>query len=262
MRKIKEHTLQKLKYFEKYLSAYLLATKKLPKKYYIDAFAGMGKCILDKTGKIIDGSVLIALKNKNSFNGYLFIEKDKKIYEELEKNIKEENINKERLENVKIKNEDSNDFLLNLYKRISENDGYLILLDPEGPELFWNTISHLSKINKADLLILYPYDMSLVRLAKNYPEMIDKFYGSHEWSNIYEQRKNAADANKKLLEFYINNLKKLGFYYTAYRQIRRGIRSGKPLYHLILATRSLVGVKIMADIFNKELDGQKKLLKS
>lgn len=72
MRKVKEHTLQKLKYFEKYINAYLNATKKLSKKYYIDAFAGTGKCILEKTREIKDGSAIIALKAKISFDGYIY----------------------------------------------------------------------------------------------------------------------------------------------------------------------------------------------
>ena len=46
MRRIKSYTVEKLTYFSKYVKAYLKATKRLPEKYYIDAFAGTGKCIL------------------------------------------------------------------------------------------------------------------------------------------------------------------------------------------------------------------------
>ena len=46
MRRVKNHTAEKLKYFKKYIEGYLVATKRLPEKYYIDAFAGTGKCIL------------------------------------------------------------------------------------------------------------------------------------------------------------------------------------------------------------------------
>lgn len=261
MRKIKEHTQQKLKYFEKYLNAYLNATKRLSKKYYIDAFAGTGKCILDKTNEIKDGSTLIALKSKKPFDIYVFIEKDKDRFKELEQNIKNENIDENRRKNIKLKNDDANIFLSNISKYISDYNGCLIFLDPEGPELFWNTIIYLAKIKKVDILILYPYDMSLVRLTKDYKEKLDKFYGDPKWLNIYNKRNNPSDAREKLLHFYTGNLRKLGFTYTTYRQIRKNLRSGKPLYHLILATRNYAGVKIMEDIFGKELDNQKKLIK-
>lgn len=257
MRKIKQHTLQKLEYFEKYINAYLSATKRLPKKYYIDAFAGCGKCVVDKMQKIVYGSPLISLKSKNVFDSYILIEQNKKNFKELEITIDGAGISKERIESIKLYNKDCNKFLKNFH--FDSNAGHLIFLDPEGPELLWETIYSLSKVKKADLLILYPYDMALVRLVKDYKEKLNKFYGTTSWLNIYEIRKNAADAKKKLLDFYINNLKKLGFELVVYRQIRTKIREGKPLYHLILATHSPVGDKIMSDIFGKELDGQTSL---
>ncbi|MDO8529047.1 MAG: three-Cys-motif partner protein TcmP [bacterium] len=265
MRKIKQHTLQKLKYFEKYLNAYLLATKKLPKKYFIDAFAGTGKCIVNNSGNEVnnsgnevDGSAMIALKAKNSFNGYLLIENKKGNIVELKSKIEKE-IPTERKLAAKVLHEDCNEYLKDLYKSIYPYSGYLIFLDPEGPELFWETIRCLSKINKADLLILYPYDMSLVRLTKNFKDKLDKFYGTGDWRKIYSERKTPLDSKQGLLNFYMDNLKNIGFKHTTCRQIRTGFRNGKSLYHLILASRSPIASKIMSQIFDKELDGQRKL---
>ena len=257
MRKIKPHTLQKLKYFEKYLKAYLVVTKRLPKKYYVDAFAGCGKCIIEKTKKIVDGSSLIALLTENAFDGYMLIEQTQKNFKELQTAISKANIHEERLNVTKLYNEDCNELL----KKVNFNNsvGYLVFLDPVGPESLWKTIASLSKIRKMDLLILYPYDMSLVRLTKDYPEQLDKFYGTNEWFDIYENRTSAADSKKKLLDLYINNLRKLGFEFVIYKQIRTRIRAGNSLYHLLLATHSPIGKKIMSEIFDKELDGQKKL---
>lgn len=277
MRRIKSHTIEKLEYVRKYIEAYLVATKRLSTKYYIDAFAGSGTCILcdincNSTGgikcqkcgrgKIVDGSALISLKTKNEFSRYIFIDIDEQCKKELEENKKGLSL---ALQNkIRIIKENSNDILNNFFKYISEYAGCLIFLDPEGPELEWETIIHLSKIVRVDLLILYPYDMSLVRLTtSDYGEKLDKFYGNPNWSNVYKDINNydAPKRKKAMLDYYINNLKCLGFKYVVYKQIRRRLRIGKPLYHLLLVSHNQAAAKIMEDIFNKELDGQQSLIR-
>lgn len=274
MRRIKSHTLEKLEYFRKYIEAYLVATKRLPIKYYIDAFAGSGKCVLcdEKCnskgglrcqkcgkGKLVDGSAMISLKTKNTFSGYLFIDLNKNYVKELEEFIKE--LDQILQKKILVKNSDSNAVLKNIYKYILKYAGCLIFLDPEGPELEWETIKYLSKINKADLLILYPYDIALVRLTSNYTEKLDKFYGTPDWIKIYKDKNNFNPEKRKmaLLTSYIKNLEKLGFKYVVCKPIRRRLRGGKPLYHLILASHHPAAKKIMEDIFNKELDGQQRI---
>ena len=274
MRRIKSHTIEKLAYFKKYIEAYLVATKRLSIKYYIDAFAGSGKCILcdekcklkgnlkcQKCGKgrLIDGSAMISLKTKNTFSGYLFIDLNKNYIKELEEFIKE--LDQVLQKKILVKNSDSNVVLKNIYKYIPKYAGCLIFLDPEGPDFEWETIKYLAKINKADILILYPYVMAIVRLTKNYKAKLDRFYGDKNWIKIYEDKKyyNPNKRKQALLDFYIKNLKELGFEYAVYKQIRKKLRSGKPLYHLILASHHPAAQKIMEDIFNKELDGQQRI---
>lgn len=273
MRRIKSHTIEKLEYIRKYIEAYLVATKRLPIKYYIDAFAGSGKCILcdEKCksrggltcqkcgkGKIVDGSAMISLGTKNIFSGYIFIDLNKNYIDDLEKLI--EKLDQSLQKKVVVKKADSNIILRDIYKYIPKYAGCLIFLDPEGPELEWETIKYLSKINKVDLLILYPYDMALVRLALNYKEKLNKFYGSCDWSKIYSDKKNFNPNKRKiaLLDLYLGNLEKLGFKYVICKQIKRRLRSGKSLYHLILASHHPAAQKIMEHIYNKELDGQRK----
>lgn len=275
MRRIKEHTYEKLQYFKKYLNAYLFATKRLPKKYYIDAFAGTGKCILCNEecksrgdikcekcgeGKEVDGSALIALKAKNRFDSYLLIELNKRNFANLEKFIKNE-VENDLFNAIKTRCGDSNILLKNVYQYIDDYTGCLVFLDPEGPELYWETVESLSKIKKVDLFIVYPYDMSLVRLTKKFKEKLDKFYGGKNWLEIFNKGTDPEDRGRKLLNFYLDNLKKLGFKHAVYRVIKTNLRQGKPLYHFILVTRSDIGKKIIDDVFGKELDGQQRLLK-
>lgn len=274
MRRIKPHTIEKLAYFKKYIEAYLVVTKRLPMKYYVDAFAGSGKCILcgEKCessggprcskcgkGKLVDGSAMISLNTKTLFDGYIFIDLNKTCIVELRDFISKIDPNLQK--KISVKDGDANILLKDIYKYISKFTGCLIFLDPEGPELEWETIIYLSKIPKIDLLILYPYDMALVRLTRKYPQKLDKFYGDKNWRKIYYDSRNFTAPKRKnaLLKFYLENLKKLGFEFVDYKQIRRKLREGKPLYHLILASHRAVAVKIMDSIFNKELDGQQKI---
>jgi len=274
MRRIKSHTRDKLTYFEKYLNAYLSATKRLPTKIYIDAFSGTGKCMLcnhgscksrggkkclkcpDSQKREVDGSALIALKAKKEFDGYMLIESVARNCKSLEKFIKSE-ISPDRVLKTEIINRDSNKFLQESFT--PDNAAYLIFFDPEGSELSWDTIKVLKNIKKADILILYPYDMSLVRLTTNFKHKLDNFYGDSNWLEEFNKGVNPTDRKTRLRELYIANLKKLGFEYVVSRQIKTRLREGRPLYHLILATHSQVGDKIIKDIFDKELDGQQKL---
>jgi len=268
MRRIKSQTLEKLGYFKKYVEAYPIATKRLAHIYYVDAFAGTGKCIFcdercksrggsacEKcSGEKVDGSALIALKTSKKFSKYIFVELNKGNVNLLRKYINKE-IDPELIKKVNIENTDSNTLLQDIYKYIPRYAGCLIFLDPAGPELQWGTIRRLSKIKKVDLIILYPYEMSLARLTTEYKEKLDVFYGSRDWRDT-SKKYGAAEKRRKLLDFYISNLKKLGFEFIVYNKIRRRLRGGRPLYDLILATHNIAGKNIMDDIFNKELDGQ------
>lgn len=275
MRRIKQHTLEKLKYFDKYVNAYPIATKRLRmRKIYIDAFAGTGKCVFcrrkcdskggercNQCGKGIngDGSALLALKTKNEFDGYVLIElKDRNLWE-LKKELQRE-IDKERFNKVQFIKGDANEILPRIYDYISERSASLVFLDPEGPELSWKTIVSLSKMEKIDFLMLYAYDMSLVRLTRDYREKLDEFYGTDEWLKIWRSESNSQNRAKALRDFYIRRIKALGFR-ICNKPIRMNLRTGKRLYHLIFASRHTVAIKIMTDIFNKEPDGQQSMMR-
>lgn len=271
MRRIKSHTAEKLTYIKKYMAAYLVATQKIKIRYFIDGFAGTGKCILcDERcdseggkcncgkGKEVDGSALLVLKDKNCFSKYFFIELNKN-----NSGIMNDFINKEidesRRSKISINNGDCNKLIPVVMEKFNGWASCLTLLDPEGAELDWNTIKSLSKFKRMDLFILYPYDMALVRLVKDYGSKLDRFYGSKGWKSIFDSATSVEQRRTDLLKFYIDNLKKLGLQFISYKIIRRKNREGKRLYHLILASRNKVATKIMDDIFNKDLTGQLKM---
>jgi three-Cys-motif partner protein len=135
----------------------------------------------------------------------------------------------------------------------------LILLDPEGPELLWDTIKHLSKIKKAELFILFPYDMALARMVPDYKNRLDDFFGSKDWRDIYDSAKTPKKRKNRLLSHYLSNLNKLGFQHVSHKQIKTNLRDGRNLYHLIHTTHNSTAKKIIDHVFDKELDGQTKM---
>lgn len=244
-------------------------------KFYIDAFASTGVCILCgrkckseggeeckacKRGENVYGSALITLSAKGSFDGYILIELDAKNFEELKINVGSKAV-QGRQGKIFFAKEDANQFLQNIVSKIPNNACCLVFLDPEGPELLWKTIEALSKIKRVDMFILYPYDMSLVRLTTNAElrKRLDQFYGTDRWFEIWKSGATASDRRKKLLDFYVENLHKLGFEHVVDKPISTRLREGKMLYNLIYTSHNKTGAKIMTDIFNKELDGQQKM---
>ncbi len=69
---------EKLYYLERYLDIVSVGMKNrwAGKLYYVDLFAGPGKCLIRETRKEIDGSPLIALKF--NFAKYFFVESDQR----------------------------------------------------------------------------------------------------------------------------------------------------------------------------------------
>lgn len=272
MRRIKDHTFEKLQYIRKYVSAYLVATKSIRVKYYIDAFSGTGKCVLCSEscnskgskcncgkGKIVDGSAMVVIKQPQKFSKYFLFELGPKNFKELVKCLESESGDKLKLiETVK------GDCNIEIPKIIGKLNGFgscLALLDPEGPELDWKTIESLAKFRRMDLLVLFPYDMALSRLVKDYQEKNDYFFGSKEWQSAHASAPTIQSRRTKMLEYFTNNLKDLGFTHIVSKLIKSRYRGGNPLYHFILASRYNVAAKIMNDIFEKSLDTQRKLFK-
>lgn len=148
--RIKPHTKEKLDYLEKYIEAFVLATRSLNKRYYIDAFAGTGKNILCREtcestggescskcsrGSEVDGSALLALKAKSEFDGYTLIELNPSNIKSLKYAVNKE-IAPNRIKKVIFENGNANDLISKYVNPANKYTGYLIFLDPRGSENF------------------------------------------------------------------------------------------------------------------------------
>ena len=149
----------KLSVLGEYFRTYTTALKNMPfKTVYVDAFAGSGMHPTDRDP--VEGSALMALKCVPPFDRYIFIEKGRENFALLQKRIEDfrreagERFNSE----VSCVCADANASLAHLAapeRRWDPHMRFLILIDPYGLTLRWETLASLKNI-KADIWYLFP----------------------------------------------------------------------------------------------------------
>jgi three-Cys-motif partner protein len=201
-------TKDKLVRLEKYLSAYTTALKKTNFILaYIDAFAGTGRISreiretpqnlfgfeegLDEELKdFIDGSAKIALQTEPQFHKYIFIEKNKNRFSELQK-LKEEFPT--LASKIEIVNAEANIFVQDLCKKdwIKHNRRAVMFLDPYGMQVSWKTIEAIANTKAIDLWILFPIGTVNRLLNKNGKinkgrrKSLDILFGKEDWFEMF-----------------------------------------------------------------------------
>lgn len=258
-REVGEWAKDKHFYFEKYLKAFLVATKRAKKKYYIDMFAGPGECIIRDSSEIIPGSPRIALSAEGRFDGYFFIELDEPYCQELEK-LKTEFPDK----TITIFNGDCNGEVCKALDAIEKTSPTLVFIDPTKEDYKWETIETLAK-HQTDLFLNLPFYMSTRRLLTHRGdvfarERIAEFFGPLDWELLYERMmKGEKVSMADYLMLYQEGLRGLGFTRTSDNAATIKNVTGQPLYYLILASKHPAGQKIFDDILKVRPDGQRSL---
>jgi len=245
-------SLGKLAFLERYLPAYLRATKPALHRYYIDGFAGRGKWIDKSTGKSVDGSAAIALQHIDKFTHLYFIEYEDERAENLRSLISSYGATQKATVYVG----DCNEYLPLIMRRIHYKAPTFVFLDPSSDQLQWKSIELLSKW-KTELFILFPLNMTLIRYLprrgaqeKWATERLDKVFGTREWENIYKN-KDRLYLTSELLNLYTSRLKNLGYDHINISDIFKS-DTGQSLYYMIWVGKHPVGKKIMDTIFEKQ----------
>jgi len=257
-RPIRKWTALKLEYLDYYLQAYVIATRKAREIHYIDPFASCGECIVVESGKIVQGSPWRALNSVPQFSQYHFVEKRPMLAAYLRKSI-----NEKGFENAHVYSGDCNLVIpREILPIIPRNVPCFAFLDPEGMQLDWETVRALAKHRqgwKVELLILYPYDMAVARqfsLINKRPSIstrLTSFYGDECWKHqLFESidaEESTAKRRQRFVDLYTGNLRALGYKFV---EVYGPFRANKrPLYHVVFASDSPVGAKIMHDVWAK-----------
>jgi len=252
---------EKLYYLEHYLDIFSVGMKNrwAGKLYYLDLFAGPGRCLIRDTQEEIDGSPLIALKF--NFAEYFFFEADEECCKALRARI--ESGFPEKLKSVHVINEDCNSGI----GHVKPTPGSLGLafIDPTGvSQLSFDTVRKLAENRKVDLIINFPEGMGIRMNLHQYTERdesaLNQFMGSSRWQERYKDAVVSFDQLcREIAGEYLENLRSLG--YLAVDSDWVPVRTDKNalIYYLLFASKDSRGNDFWRKIKRINPHGQREL---
>lgn len=250
---------EKLYYLERYLDIFSVGMhKKWPGKlYYIDLFAGPGRCLIRETREEIDGSPLIALKF--NFAKYFFVETDTECHKALSKRVEIRAPEKD----VVLIPGDCNK-TIDAIKPAPDSLG-LAFIDPTGiSPIAFETIRKLTANRKIDLIINFPEGMgirlNLHQYTQNETSALNRFMGSSRWQERYKQSLTFFDqVCKEIAAEYLDNLRSLGYLTIDNDWIPVRTNQNMLLYYLMFASKHPKGNEFWRKIGLIDPHGQRKL---
>lgn len=292
-------TEEKLDAFEKYVKAYLTIMKKYATAndwnlFYFDAFAGSGSRESEiEEGDTTEESLFAAEELDEitkqtsykgaaervlgteiegfSFNYFYFVDKDEKSLQTLSKRLK--NLYPNKANRMAFKSGDANEKILELvnYAKSHPKSAALVLLDPFGMQLNWETIRALKNIQHIDLWILVPSGVIINRLLTRRgeilcPERMEKMFGmpideiqEYFYQQVTEQglfgeftRPQKRDNTiHRIAQLYLESLAKEFTHVISQPLVLRNT-TNCPIFHFVFASHNQTGVKIASEIVSKK----------
>ena len=257
-RQIRKWTCHKLECFTDYIKA-RAKTLRNTNCCYLELYAGCGSCVCKGTDCCIEDSELRALKAKTKFTKYIFVVRNHQNAENLKRLTTPCNTN--NIEII-IGNCNNEKVIRQLFNLVPRSASSLALIDPTGyRKVHWSTIKQLAthgvdwKGNKVELLILFPLEMALLRnlMRPECQSSITRLYGNQQWEEIKQEKLGGKieldEVRNRLVELFKADLRDLGYNYVEdFKPIWPSLR---PFYHLILASDSDPGTKILKDAWGK-----------
>ena len=260
-------TLEKLAVLHLYISAFASACRRASGGYYVDGLAGPGLARVrgaKQPPEFVWGSPLIALESRPQLQRCVFLEKNRRAVEALRKRVEPYG------RRASVRRGDVNVDLVPLIRRsVPGGAPCFCLLDPEGTELHWRTISEIAALpgrkRKPELLILFPLEMGILRLLTTRAQLeasarskLNRTFGTQQWESIYNARLggqlSTPAATDAYLELYKSQVEKLGYAFVDEMRISAPTKPGgsrRALYHLVFATDHRKGHEIMRSVFER-----------
>jgi three-Cys-motif partner protein len=249
----------KLYYVERYLYIFSggMHKKWQGQLYYVDLFAGPGRCLIRKTEEEIDGSPLIALKF--NFAKYFFFEADAECYKALSQRVEVRAPEKE----VVLIDGDCN-------RKIDEaklptGSLGIAFIDPTGiSQLSFDTVRKLTNDRQIDLIINFPEGMgirmNLHQYSRKEKTALNRFMGSARWQQRYQKSLTTFDqACRKIAQEYLENLRSLGYLAIDSDWIPVKTNQNVLLYYLLFASKHPRGNDFWRKIKRINPQGQREL---
>lgn len=254
----REHTRVKHILLEKYLAAWVpILGKWNPKICYFDGFAGRGEYA---DGSL--GSPIIALRTADVLAKYygemlfIFIEKDKNNFRNLEDILKREKSSITNIDKMEIitENDEFANVIEEIFSYLEEKKSVLVpsffFIDPFGfGGIPFEIIKRILSNPKTEVFFTFMV-REISRFLKNpfLRETLTRLFGTNEWEKIIE----APDREKALVELYRKQLHESAeVKYTWHFKVSESEKF-RTLYYLIHATNNFKGHSIMKQIMYKQ----------
>ncbi len=234
--------------------------------YYFDGFSGPGVCRVRNPATfpyLAWGSPMLALQTDPPFEKCIFVDLDERNVAALRRRITGH-------DNALLHAGDVNEVAASLIRTaVPSSAPVFCLLDQQGGELLWSTVEQIAAVpgrrRRPELLILFPLRMALLRLLSVQKPLLEKFserwdlvFGHHDWFPIYRARLagdiTPVEAHRGYVDLYTAGLRGLGYAFVTSKVISAPRMVGRPrqeMYHLVFATDSDVGNKIMSHVFKR-----------
>ncbi|MGC8770003.1 MAG: three-Cys-motif partner protein TcmP [Brevinematia bacterium] len=286
---------QKLDAFEAYVSSYLTIMHATRKKYegwpreiiYFDGFAGSGSKNLSSENNTLNtlsdllsefgitineqnlykGSCERVVRMERKFDKYYFVDTEQKALEQLKNKLQSENID---INNCNFICGDVNQKIEKFIEAWNNQKTALILLDPFGMQVNWNTIEKM-KDKRIDLWILVPSGVIINRLLDNkgelkHIELLERHLGMSKdeiknyfyeekteqtlfgENNITEKKKNTIH---KLAEKYVEKMKSI-FKYVTEKPLELKNSKNVTIFHFVFASNNKAAYKIASQIIERK----------
>jgi three-Cys-motif partner protein len=135
---------------------------------------------------------------------------------------------------------DVNVELPRLIAQMSRRSPTFVFLDPEGIEPKWSTIQAIAPW-QTELLINFPLGMAIKRNLNS--AKVTDYFGTEDWRAVFGD--GGSEAGRRLLDFYKERLKGLGWKHTTDADPEIAATGGQRLYHLIFVSKVEAGSRIM-----------------
>ena len=268
----------KLFYVKHYIETFEKSMRKREwrRRIYIDLFAGPGKCVDRDTQEYFLGSPLLALTTEYPFTDYFFVDMDKENLEALKIRSRKTMVPENK---IRFLDGNASKVVYEVTQEIRKIDSQYIpgvwpslnlaFLDPNGLELEWN-VAELAQMKRMDLIIHYS-QQGIERMAKRSinsqnETTLDRFFGDDGWKDIYNKHKDSASGyHRPLINHYKSKLKKLEYVEVKddeeiWTEPLMRNQKNAPLYRLLFASKSELGIKFWKDITRIKRSGQIQLL--
>jgi three-Cys-motif partner protein len=255
----------KLEIVRKYASAYSTIMANQPAirgHVYIDAFAGAGQHRSKRTGDMVPGSPMNALRIEPPFTEFHFIDLDQHRAAELKRLAGQR-------PDIFVYEEDCNDVLLrDVFPRCtySAYRRALCLLDPYGLNVRWDVLKTAGQMRSIEVFynfMIMDVNMNVLwRGAANVNQRqaarMTAAWGDESWRDIayVTERDLFGDVERKagnelIAEAFRKRLHdEAGFEFVARPMPMRNSR-GAVVYYLYFASQNAKGAKIVGEIFDK-----------